>query len=118
MQYMLIACETADEVARRDGPDAAAYWGAWTAYSQAIAQSGVLLSGNALKPPNTATTVRLKDGHRHVEDGPYADAKEQLGGYFIIDVPDLDKALEWAARMPCAGAGAVEVRPVLEMQAG
>ncbi len=73
-------------------------------------------SGTGLQMPNTATTVRMQDGKRHVQDGPYADTKEQLGGYFVVDVPDLDMALDWAARCPVKPGGTVEVRPVLVMQ--
>jgi hypothetical protein len=69
--------------------------------------------GKGLEPPSTGTTVRLRDGERIVQDGPYADTKEQLGGFFVIDVPDLDAALDWAARCPAATDGVVEVRPVL-----
>lgn len=74
-----------------------------------------MVGGAALQPPSAATTVRQQNGKQHVQDGPYADTKEQLGGYFVIEVPDLDKALEWAARCPAAAAGAVEVRPNLSM---
>jgi hypothetical protein len=114
MHYMLMFYETADEVARRDDPaQAPAYWAAWNAYVGALAGSGAVVSGNGLQPPRTATTVRLKDGRRQVQDGPFADTREQLGGYFIVDLPSLEDALEWAARAPCAGAGGTEVRPVL-----
>ena len=114
MQYMLVMTETAEERAKRDNPaEADGYWGAWSAYVGAIAQSGIMISGNGLLPPETATTLRIRDGKRLVQDGPFADAKEQLGGYFIIEVPDLDTALEWAARSPAAAGGAVEVRPVM-----
>lgn len=89
-----------------DGP-------AWGAYTQALVAAGVMRGGNALKPTFSATTVRVRDGQRNVQDGPYADTKENLGGYYIIDVPDLDTALEWAAKNPAATSGAVEVRPVL-----
>ena len=90
-----------------------AYWGAWMSYVEAIRASGVVVSGAGLQPPETATTVRLKGEQRHVQDGPFADTKEQLGGFFVIDVPDLDAALAWAARSPAATDAAVEVRPVL-----
>lgn len=114
MQFMLIYNETADEFAKRDDPaQAGAYWGAWHAYISAMTQAGVVVHGNGLQPPRTATSVRIVDGKRHVQDGPYADSKEQLGGYFIVEVPSLDEALEWAARSPSAGAGHTEVRPVL-----
>lgn len=114
MQYMLIYKETDVQFAERDHPEkAGAYWGAWTAYVGALAQAGVMVSGNGLQGPHAATTVRVRDGRREVQDGPYADAKEQLGGYMIVEVPDLDAALEWAARAPSAAYASVEVRPVL-----
>lgn len=114
MQYMLIYKETTAEVARRDDPtDAPAYWGAWHAYIGALSGAGVVVSGNGLQPPRTATTVRVSGGQRQVQDGPFADTHEHLGGYFIVEVASLEEALEWAARAPCASAGSVEVRPVL-----
>ena len=70
------------------------------------------MCGNRLRGATTATTVRVTGGKTHVVDGPYAEAKEQLGGFHIIDVPDLDSALAWAARCPSASRGVVEVRPV------
>jgi len=114
MQYMLILNETREEFAKRDDPaQTAAYWGAWRAYIGAMTQAGVIINGHGLQGPHTATTVRLRDGRRQVQDGPFADTKEQLGGYFIIDVANLDAALEWAARSPSAGYASVEVRPVI-----
>lgn len=114
MQFMLIYRETESEVAKRADPQAAPhYWGAWNAYIGALVGAGVVVSGNGLQPPTTATTVRVRDGKRQVQDGPFADTREHLGGYFIIDVPSLDNALEWAARAPCAANGSTEVRPVL-----
>jgi hypothetical protein len=114
MQYMIMALETEDEFAQRDDPDrAGAYWAGWEAYLAALAESGVMTGAGGLHPPATSTTVRLRDGQRTVHDGPYADTKEQLGGYFVIDVPDLDAALGWAARCPSAAHGAVEVRPLM-----
>lgn len=114
MQYMLAFTETANDFAARTDPArAGAYWGAWTAYIQALGQAGVIVSGNGLQAPETATTVRIRDGKREVQDGPFADAKEQLAGYFIIEVPDLDAALDWAAQAPSAACASVEVRPVM-----
>ena len=72
-----------------------------------------MAGGAGLQPPQQATTIRHQDGTQRVQDGPYAEAKEQLGGYYVIDVPDLDQALAWAARCPAASTGAVEVRPNL-----
>lgn len=121
MEYMIIFREDPsmfDNRLNAGGAEAewdkdGARWGAWAAYIGAIRGSGVVRSGNGLQPPHTATVVRVRDGARLVQDGPYADSKEQLGGYFIIDVPDLDQALEWAARSPAASEGSVEVRPVM-----
>ena len=89
--------------------------GAYTAYLEAMANAGVLHGTAGLMPTSTATTVRVVDGKTQVLDGPYAESKEQLGGYYLIDVPDLDAALSWAARCPAANHGVVEVRPIWEM---
>lgn len=114
MQYMLMYRETAQDFARRADPAAApAYWGAWNAYIGALMGAGVVVNGNGLQPPHASTTVRLRAGKRQVQDGPFADTHEHLGGYFVIEVPSLDDALEWAARAPCASTGSTEVRPVL-----
>ena len=112
MKYILLICETAQNLESRktDGPDP--YIAAWRAYHKALVASGAYVGGAPLKDVTTATTVRLKDGRRHVQDGPFAEAKEQLGGFIIVDVPSLDAALEWAARCPAAATGSVEVRPV------
>ena len=83
---------------------------AYTAYTEALRAAGVRKGSNRLQPSTTATTVRLANGKSQVLDGPYADSKEQLGGYYLIDVPDLDAALSWAARCPAVGHGVVEVR--------
>lgn len=119
MQFMLIMTETAEETARRTDPnESGAYWGAWNTFITAMAEAGIVVNGDGLQGPHTATTVRVRDGRRVVEDGPFADSKEQLGGYFVIEVPDLDTALDWAARSPSALAASVEVRPVLPPMTG
>ncbi|MEM1180863.1 MAG: YciI family protein [Acidobacteriota bacterium] len=112
MKYALMIHETPEELARREGDEAPAYWAAWSAFSRAIEEAGVGVGGAGLLPPSTATTVRLLADGKQVQDGPFADSKEQLGGFYLIDVPDLDSALEWASRIPAAG-GAVEVRPLM-----
>ena len=118
MQYMLILNETAEEFAKRNHPQQAAeYWGGWNAFIGAMAAAGVIVKGDGLLGPETATTVRLREGRRHVQDGPFADTKEQLGGYFVIEVPDLDTAIAWALKAPSAATASVEVRPVLVMPA-
>jgi hypothetical protein len=117
MHYMLILGELPENfAARKDPARSADYWNAWGAYVAAVHQSGVFVSGNGLEGPETGTLLRVRDGVRHVQDGPFADTKEQLGGYFILDVPDLDTALEWAARSPSAAYASVEVRPVMVMK--
>jgi hypothetical protein len=90
---------------------------AFDVYAKHLNESGVLLSADVLQPSSTTTTVSSREGTLKVQDGPFADSKEQLGGTFVIDVPDLDAALSWAARCPGASHGAVEVRPVWAMGA-
>lgn len=89
---------------------------AYMAYTEALVKAGVYVGSNRLRPVATTTTVKVVDGKTQVLDGPYADSKEQLGGYYLIDVPDLDAALSWAARCPGAGHGTIEVRPVWAME--
>ena len=89
---------------------------AYGAYTEALNKAGVLKGSNRLQPVTTATTVRLANGKPQVLDGPYIDSKEQVGGYYLIDVPDLDSAISWASRCPGAGHGVVEVRPIWSMQ--
>ncbi len=119
MQYMMIFSETREDFETgRGGPGKEAYWGAWNAFIGAMFASGIVKYGDGLEPPETGTTIRIRDGKRLVQDGPFADTKEMLGGYFIIDVPDLDTAIEWAAKSPSASTGSVEIRPVLPPMPG
>jgi hypothetical protein len=114
MRYVSTYQETAQEMRQREGPGhAATYWGAWNAYIGTLSGAGIVVSGNGLQPPHASTTVHLRDGRRHAQDGPYADTREHLVGYFIIGVPSLDGAMEWAPRAPCTATGCTEVRPVL-----
>jgi hypothetical protein len=106
MKYMLAVF--ADHDARADQD----FSGAWRAFHQAMIDAGVCVDGSALQHPSTATTVRLEAGRRMVQDGPFANTREQLGGYIIIDVPTLHDALEWAARCPAASYGTLEIRPL------
>jgi hypothetical protein len=91
---------------------------AYAAYTEAMKTAGVIRGGERLRPTAEATTVRVKGGKTDVIDGPYADTKEQLGGFYLIDVPDLDAALAWAAKIPSVGYGSVEVRPVMVFDQG
>jgi hypothetical protein len=88
---------------------------AYQAYTEALKNAGVYKGSNRLRPTAAATTVRLADGKPQVLDGPYIDSKEQLGGYYLIEAPDLDAAISWAARCPGASHGTVEVRPIWAM---
>ncbi|HEY7434009.1 MAG TPA: YciI family protein [Methylomirabilota bacterium] len=116
MKYTILIYENeADFHSRTDERRKEAYWGAYRAYTQALQAAGVMVGGAGLQPPPVGTTLRQRDGKRQVQDGPYAETKEQLGGFYQIDVPDLDSALDWAARCPAASTGAVEVRPNLAM---
>lgn len=116
MNYTILIYETPTDFARRTDPDPkkrAAYWAEWPPFSKALKEAGVFVGGAGLQPPGTATRLSFRDGQRLVQDGPYADTKEQLGGFFMIDVPDLDTALDWAARIPHASDRVFEVRPNL-----
>src|SRR5437660_1398562 len=112
MQFALLVYESPEAFATRGNDETDPYIGAWRAYYKALVEAGIYVGGDPLEVPETGTTVRLKDGKRRVQDGPYADTKEQLGGFMILELPSLDAALDWAARCPAASAGAVEVRPL------
>ncbi len=85
-------------------------------FEKAVADAGVKVGGAALQPSQTATTVRVQNGERIVTDGPFAETREVLGGYYLLDVPDLDAALDWAAKCPGSKYGSLEVRPVMEFE--
>lgn len=112
MRYMLLIVGDADLVAAAKAEDMQALMGAFMAYTKAMREAGVYVAGDPLKPAPTASTVRLKDGKALVLDGPYAESREQLGGYFLIEAPDKAAALDWAARCPGVRYGAVEVREI------
>jgi hypothetical protein len=112
MQFALMIYHTPEEFDMRKGDYTDPHLGAWRAYYKALVAGGVYVGANALEVPEAGTTVRVKEGKRLVQDGPYADTKEQLAGFIILEVPSVDAALEWAARCPGASIGAVEVRPL------
>lgn len=116
MQYTLLFCLSPEQFeARSDPENRKAFYAAFMPYIKLIRDAGIFVTGAGLEAPSTATTVRVRDGKRQVLDGPFADTKEQIGGFIIIDVPDLDTALDWAARYPGVERGSVEVRPNLQM---
>jgi hypothetical protein len=108
MHYTLLFYESPEDFSLRADPlRKQEYLASWSHYVNALRDSGIVVSGSGLYAPETATTLRRRDGETLVQDGPVTETKEQLGGFFIIDVPDLDTALEWASRYP---NNAVEVR--------
>jgi len=87
----------------------------WHDYTRSLVEAGVLRGGEALQPTPTATTVRLENGRISTTDGPFAETREQLGGFYLIEVENLDEAIAWAAKIPSAGQGPVEVRPIWDV---
>ncbi|MCW5774537.1 MAG: hypothetical protein KIT16_23030 [Rhodospirillaceae bacterium] len=115
MKYALLIYRDEVQMEKDYQADGERLTAAYAAYTQALVQAGILAGGDRLRPTATATTVRVKDGKTQVLNGPYAETREQLGGYYLIDVPDLDAALAWAARCPGASHGVMEVRPLWPM---
>ncbi|CAN7223294.1 YciI family protein [Mesorhizobium sp. LjRoot246] len=117
MRYMLLIY--ANEAAMAAAPTDATYQisAAYGAYTEALKKSGAWLGGDRLRPTQAATLVRMADGKTNVLDGPYADTKEQLAGFYMIEAEDADAAIAWAARCPAASTGTVEVRPIFEQTA-
>lgn len=115
MKYALLIYS--DPAARpADGsPEQAAEMQQWFSYSEELAAAGAMLSGEGLQDVSTATSVRVRDGHTVTSDGPFAETKEAMGGFYIIDVDDLDAAIASAAKIPNVGYGTVEVRPLMEI---
>ncbi len=114
MKYMLLlASDPADEP-MPGSAEFDPYMGEWFAYTTALAEAGAMVTGEALHGTEAATTVRVRDGQRIVTDGPFIESKEVIGGFYVIDVANLDEALDWAAKIPNAHFGTVEVRPVME----
>jgi hypothetical protein len=113
MQYLLLIYRNEAELSKMD-PDARQKMTAeYGAYTQSIVQSGHFKAGDGLQPSTTATTVRVRDGKVMTTDGPFAETREQLGGYYLVEAKDLDTALDLAARIPGARNGSIEVRPIM-----
>ena len=111
MQYLLMIYGEEGAETRLSADDLGNRMAAYQSYTQAMQAAGVFKAGDRLHASSAATTVKVVDGKTQVLDGPYAETKEQLGGYYIVEVPDLDAALSWAARCPGASSGTMEVRP-------
>jgi hypothetical protein len=112
MQYLLMIFEDPAELERMSDPERAGLVEAYHTFTDRIVRSGNFRAGDGLEPVTTATTVRLRGGKRRITDGPFAETREQLVGYYLIDARDLDEALGIATRVPSAPIGAVEIRPV------
>ena len=115
MQYLLLIYGNEAAIAAASKETASQMLAAYSAYTEAIKKAGVYVGSNRLRPTSDATSVRISNDKTKVLNGPYAETKEQLGGYYMIDVPELDAALSWASRCPGASHGTIEVRPVWTM---
>jgi hypothetical protein len=117
MQYALLIHTDEQLWPTLSEDDRNALFAEYGTYTQELRDAGVMRGGDALQPTQAATTVRVRDGETLTTDGPFAETKEQLGGFYLIDVASLDEALEWAAKIPGARSGSVEVRPVMPTMA-
>ncbi len=117
MRYVMLIYEKEQEFDNRELSPDEPFWTTWRSYLEALVDAGVYVGGSPLeRADTTATTVRVRGGERQVQDGPYADTKEQLGGFMVLELPDLDAALQWAARCPAAAYAAVEIRPAANLE--
>ena len=114
MQYLLLIYSDEKAGANATQADMDAMMSNYLAYTQALQKAGVYASGEALHPTAAATTVRLQNGKKVTTHGPFAETKEQLGGYYLLNCKNLDEAIEWGAKCPGAQVGAIEVRPVMD----
>jgi hypothetical protein len=112
-QYMLLIYADPSKGPQQGTPESEAHMQKWFTYTEGLRSSGAHVSGEALQPPTTATTVAVRNGERVVSDGPFADTKEWLGGFYVVEADDLDAALNHAATMPNIEWGTVEVRPIM-----
>ena len=112
MQYLLLIHDDESMRSTMSEAESSAYMGDYLAYTEAISAEGIMRGGNALQPTTAGRIVRVRDGERVVTDGPYAETREQLAGYYMVECDTLDEALDAAARIPGASHGTIEVRPV------
>ena len=117
MRYMLMIYDAEIDWAALSQQDQGKMFAEYGAFTEGIKKSGHYLSGAPLQPTPTATTVRVRDGRTVTTDGPFAETREQLGGFYLVEAKDLDEAIAMAARIPSARMGSIEIRPVLEMPA-
>ena len=117
MRYMLLIAVDDKDGHQLPPEEEAALMAEYGAFTEALLDAGAMQGGSRLRPTSTATTVRVRDGETFVTDGPFAETKEHLGGFYLIEAADLDAAVAWAAKIPGARFGSVEVRPIWEMDA-
>jgi hypothetical protein len=117
MQYLLTIYADESGWADATPDDVSKMMAAYGALGEEMKAAGVILGGEGLQPSSTATTVKVRDGETITTDGPFAETREQLGGYYLLDCKDLDEAIGWAAKIPDAARGGVEVRPVMDYEA-
>jgi hypothetical protein len=117
MRYMLVIVGDESRFADMSEDELKAQLQRWTEYSKDLADAGAYVSGDGLQTSTTATTLRRKGGERVLTDGPFAETKEQIGGYYVVECKDIDEAIDWAARLPSAEGGTCEVRPVIDYAA-
>ena len=115
MEFMLLIYDNEQSMKNATQEQMGEIFKAYGAYTQELKNAGAMRAGNPLQPADTATTVQVRNGDRATNDGPHASGQEQLGGYYVIDCKDLDEALEWAAKVPSAQFGTIEVRPIMQM---
>ncbi len=116
MRYLLLIYTQEQDELEATPAEQEAIMEAYFAFSREAREAGVMLGGEALQPTTTATTVRMREGKTLTADGPFAETKEQLGGYYMLECPNLDEAIEWAAKIPGARHGSVEIRPLVEFE--
>jgi hypothetical protein len=113
MQYLLLIYQNEADLAKMDGAERGKLHQEYVALTESLVQTGHFKAGNGLQPTTTATTVRVRGAKRLTTDGPFAETKEQLGGYYLVEAKDLDDAIAIAARIPSARVGGIEIRPVM-----
>jgi hypothetical protein len=117
MKFMLLLWGDESQWAGMSEEEAAAEMGRWDEYTRRLTEAGALVSGEGLQPSATSKTFRIEDGERIVTDGPYAETKEQVGGFYVIECASFDDALDWASKLPSADRGSTEIRPVMDYEA-
>ena len=115
MRYMLLICTDESAMAAMSPAEGQASMAGYMEFGETMTKRGVLVTGDRLHPTSDATTVQVRDGEVLTSDGPFAETKEQIGGFYIVDAKDLDEAIEIASKIPGAAIGSIEVRPIWEM---